>query len=268
MKQCTVLVIDSGIGGLSVAKHIAEHCPEASLVYLADRAQFPYGSKTPTEVIRRMFELVSVATARFDPDLVVIGCNTASTIALSELRNHFKLPFVGVVPAIKPACKISRNKKIGVLATSGTVATQYLKRLIAEFALNCEVISYGSTRLAQIAEQKFQGLPVDAKAVADEVYPLFNQTSGDAIDTVVLACTHFPLLLKELNHLSPTPVEWVDSGSAIARRVAFLLEAEAEEGCTRATALPLFISTDPRHPYDRLCVASYIGDHRLEYLTI
>lgn len=268
MKQYTVLVIDSGIGGLSVAKHIAELCPKADLVYLADRAQFPYGSKTPTEVVRRMFELVSVATARFDPDLVVIGCNTASTIALSELRNHFKLPFVGVVPAIKPACKISRNKKIGVLATSGTVATQYLKGLIAEFALDCEVISYGSTRLAQIAEQKFQGLPVNSQAVAGELYPLFNQTSGKPIDTIVLACTHFPLLLNELSHLSPTPVEWVDSGSAIARRVAFLLEAQNEEGRPKATTLPLFISTDPRHPYDSLCVASCIGDHRLEYLTI
>src|SRR5262245_4420352 len=157
------------------------------------------------------------------PDLVVIACNTASTLVLSQLRAHYKVPFVGTVPAIKPACATSKSKRISVLGTQATVKREYTKALIRDFAKNCDVKLVGAATLAGLAEATLRAEPVDDDAIVAEIAPCFVDGDGRRTDTVVLACTHYPLLLDRLTALAPWPVAWVDPAPAIARRVVDLL---------------------------------------------
>src|SRR5262249_24770854 len=157
--------------------------------------------------------------AAHGPDIVVIACNTASTLVLPHLRARFAVPFVGTVPAIKPACTASRSRLVSVLGTEATVRREYTRALIRDFGQGCDVALVGSARLAGIAEAALKGLPVDDAAIAGEIAPCFVKTDGRRTDAVVLACTHFPLLLNHLVRLAPWPVDWVDPALAIARRV-------------------------------------------------
>jgi glutamate racemase len=164
----------------------------------------------------------------------VIACNTASTLTLQELRRRFSLAFVGTVPAIKPACTASATKLVSVLGTEATVAREYTKGLIRDFAQGCEVTLVGSGRLAVLAEARLQGEPVDHSAIAAEIAPCFVERNGTRTDTVVLACTHYPLLLDALKVASPWPVTFIDPAAAIARRVQELLGPAAEAANGRA----------------------------------
>src|SRR5690606_33698810 len=157
------------------------------------------------------------------PTLIVIACNTASTLVLAELRKNFPVPFVGTVPAIKPACTASQTKLVSVLGTEGTVAREYTRTLIRDFAHGCEVTLVGSKNLAMLAEAHLRGEPVDEAAIAGELAPCFVEKNGVRTDTVVLACTHYPLLLERLQALAPWPVTFVDPAPAIARRVIDLI---------------------------------------------
>jgi glutamate racemase len=157
---------------------------------------------------------------------VVIACNTAATIALATVRAALDLPIVGTVPAIKPAALASRTRTIGVLGTAATVRQPYVDALVAEFASDCTVIRVGSADLVAIAEAKLRGTPPDPAAIQAIMADLFNQPGGDAIDQVVLACTHFPLLRAEIAAASPPGVTFVDSGQGIARRTAFLTQGQ------------------------------------------
>jgi glutamate racemase len=218
-----VLILDSGIGGLSVLAAIRATLPGLSIVYTADNAGFPYGTKTEMEVATRTCALLGRLTERLRPRLVVIACNTASTIALGHARAVLDVPIVGTVPAIKPAAEQSRTRVIGVLGTAATVRQPYVDRLSAEFARDCLVLRHGSSRLVELAEAKLAGHPVTASDVAPELQGLLNQAGGDRLDTVVLACTHFPLLAPELAAAAPRPLAFVDGAAGIARRVAHLL---------------------------------------------
>ncbi|UPJ65071.1 glutamate racemase [Bradyrhizobium sp. 191] len=222
----TILVFDSGLGGLTVLREVVAARPGAHYVYVADDAFFPYGHHDEAEIIARVVPLMGELIGTHDPDLVVIACNTASTLVLSHLRAAYSVPFVGTVPAIKPACAQSRTRRVSVLGTKGTVKREYTKALIRDFAQGCEVTLVGSPELASLAEAELRGAPVSDEALVAELAPCFIGDPADATsrtDTVVLACTHYPLLLDRLRRLAPWPVDWIDPAPAIARRVSDLL---------------------------------------------
>lgn len=215
----TVLVFDSGMGGLTVARAVSGLMPGAGLSYAADTAAFPYGAWREALLVERICDVVGRLIAETAPDVAVIACNTASTVALEELRSRFPLPFVGTVPAIKPAARETRSGIIGVLATKGTVEREYTKALIDTFAFHCEVVLHGSAGLAGLAERKMRGEEVSATAVGAEAAPVFVERDGRRTDVVVLGCTHYPLLMKELQAAAPWPCSFIDPADAIARRV-------------------------------------------------
>ena len=222
----TILVIDSGLGGLTVLREIVAARPDAHFVYVADDAFFPYGHHTEDEIIARVVPLIGDLITRHAPDLVVIACNTASTLVMSYLRAAYTVPFVGTVPAIKPACAQSRSRRVSVLGTKGTVQREYTRALIRDFAQGCEVTLVGSPDLASLAENALNGKAVSDDDIAAELAPCFvgdADGAGARTDTVVLACTHYPLLLDRLVKLAPWPVAWIDPAPAIARRASELL---------------------------------------------
>jgi glutamate racemase len=221
--QPHVLVFDSGVGGLSVLREIASLLPGVRLTYAADNAFFPYGTKSESALVARVSSVIRALVARSSPDLVVIACNTASTTALDAVRGFLAIPVIGVVPAVKPAAAASQTRVIGLLGTATTVATRYTAALIAEFAAGCQVLTCGATELVEQAERKIQGLPVDMAVLSSVLGRLFDRRGGEALDVVVLGCTHFPLLGRELAEAAPHAVAWMDSGAAIARRVSTIL---------------------------------------------
>lgn len=217
-----ILVMDSGVGGLSIVQEIQRLSPERSVLYLADNAAFPYGDKSESWLVERVVALALALVHRYPIQLMVLGCNTASTVVLPALRAALNIPVVGVVPAIKPAAYLSKTKHIGLLATPGTVTRSYTDQLITNHAEHCQVSRLGTTEVVKLAEDKLAGRAVDLDRLLQAVQPLFQVPS---IDTIVLGCTHFPLLKAELEQISPRPITWVDSGSAIARRVEELLSS-------------------------------------------
>jgi len=240
-----IAVFDSGLGGLTVHAEIARQLPGASFVYLGDTAVFPYGRLSEEELVRRVETVIGHLIATHAPDLVVIACNTASTLALPVLRARFALPFVGTVPAVKPAARLSKSRRFSILATPGTVARDYTRELIAAHAADCRVTLVGSRALASLAEAALRGEAVDDAAIAAEIAPAFVEDAGGRTDAVVLACTHYPLLLERLEALAPWPVAWIDPAPAIARRVAALVGSAAQAGFAPEGARALFTRAEP-----------------------
>lgn len=217
-----LLIFDSGVGGLSVLGEIRALLPTAPIVYAADSAGYPYGTRTAAEIAARVPALLGRLVERYDPQLIVIACNTASTIALDAVRSALDLPIVGTVPAIKPAAALSKTRVIGVLGTDATVVQPYVDRLAGEFAADCTLIRLGSAELVELAEAKLRGEPGDPAAYRRILDGLLSQPDGDRLDTIVLACTHFPLVEDELEAASPRPIAFLDGKEGIARRTAWL----------------------------------------------
>lgn len=238
-----ILVFDSGVGGLSMLEQVRAALPQAPIVYVADNGGYPYGTKSEAEIAARVPALLGRLSERFRPRILVIACNTASTIALAHVRAALDLPVVGTVPAIKPAAMASRSRVIGVLGTEATVRQPYVDRLSAEFAADCTVLRHGSAELVDMAEAKLRGLAPDPRAVDRALDGVFSQPGGDRIDQLVLACTHFPLLATEIAAASPHRVALVDSGAGIARRTAHLLTGQSWPDAPSGTAV--FTRTDP-----------------------
>ena len=242
-KDETILVFDSGLGGLTVYREIAAARPQADFLYVADDAGFPYGALKDSALIARVVALIGELIETHRPDLVVIACNTASTIVLPDLRRQFSVPFVGTVPAIKPACAASVTRRVSVLGTEATVAREYTRALIRDYAQDCEVTLVGSKRLATYAEAELGGRPVGDAELSAEIAPCFRD-DGRRTDTIVLACTHYPLLIERLSQLSPWPVTFLDPSPAIARRVGDLL-GPASTVERRGIARAVFTSGHP-----------------------
>jgi glutamate racemase len=230
-----------------VLREIVHARPNARYVYVADDTFFPYGHHNEEQIIARVVPLIGELIRAHAPDLVVIACNTASTLVMSHLRAEYQVPFVGTVPAIKPACARSRSKRVSVLGTKGTVKREYTQALIRDFAQGCKVTLVGSGNLASLGEAALSGGSVRDEDILAEIAPCFIEDVGDSsvrTDTVVLACTHFPLLMDRLVALAPWPVDWIDPAPAIARRVADLLgPGSGDEG--RADAEMIFTSGRP-----------------------
>jgi glutamate racemase len=216
-----ILFFDSGVGGLSVLGPARALLPTAPIIYAADSAGFPYGTKSEEEIAFRVPALIGRLVERFRPRLAVIACNTASTIALDHARSALDLPIVGTVPAIKPAAEMTKTGVIGVLGTEATIRQRYVDELAEKFASHCTVLRHGSPDLVALAEAKLAGEPVSVDEVHRAALPLFEQEGDKRIDTIVLACTHFPLLRDELEEAFPGR-SWVDGGPGIARRIQFL----------------------------------------------
>jgi glutamate racemase len=215
----TLLVFDSGLGGLSVLREIVAARPDADIVYVADDAFFPYGRHAEDALVARVVPLVGDLIDRYRPDIVVIACNTASTLVLPHLRERYTVPFVGTVPAIKPACMASCSRLVSVLGTEAMVTREYTRTLIRDFAHGCAVTLVGARRLAALAEAHLHGDAVADADIAAEIAPCFVEHEGRHTNTVALACTHYPLLLDRLEQLAPWPVTWIDPAPAIARRL-------------------------------------------------
>ena len=252
MRSPKILVFDSGVGGLTVFREVARARPDAQFIYAADDALFPYGKIPEPALIARVVCLMEGYIEAHRPDLVVIACNTASVQVLPALRERFTLPFVGTVPAIKPACAASQSKRVSVLGTEATVTREYTHALIRHYGEGCDLTLVGSAELATLAEAALAGRTVADDAIRAEIEPCFVTDGAERTDTVVLACTHFPLLLDRYERLAPWPVRWIDPAPAIARRVVELVgPAVGRKAETGARA----IFTSGREPSGDLAAA-------------
>lgn len=230
-----VLVFDSGIGGLTVLREARVLMPERGFVYVADDAAFPYGSWEEGALQERILSLFEKLLADHRPEICIIACNTAFTLAGAALREKFpEMTFVGTVPAIKPAAERTRSGLVSVLATPGTVKRAYTRDLIQSFATQCHVRLVGSENLARMAESYIRGEPIADDAVLAEIAPCFVEKDGEKTDIVVLACTHYPFMANLFRRLAPWPVDWLDPAEAIARqarrKVALIDGAEHPDG--------------------------------------
>src|SRR5271170_3188371 len=243
------LVFDSGLGGLSVLAEIRRLRPDVEIVYAADDAAFPYGRLGEEALVARVEAVMARLIGEAEPDIVVIACSTASTLALPPLRAAYpRLPFVGAVPAIKPAAAASRSGLISVLATRGTVARDYTHALVREHAHDYEVTLVGSSLLAVIAERIMRGEAVEDFGIAREIAPCFVAREGRRTDQIVLACTHFPLIVDRLERLSPWPVGFVDPAPAIARRLDALIGAARPGAPSADGGAAIFTSGEAPQP--------------------
>ncbi|MEL7897693.1 glutamate racemase [Vreelandella neptunia] len=230
-----VLIFDSGVGGLSVAQSLRQHYPDAALCYACDNAWLPYGLREDAALTERIVAVCRSAVEACQPSVLVVACNTASTLALENLRAQLAIPVVGTVPAIKPAAAISQTRHIGLLATKATVGRPYTQRLIDSFASDCAITRVAADALVVEAEAYLAGVTPNIDRMQMALAPLWHAIASPSsahclssdhqaldtpeLDTVVLGCTHFPLLKPWLKQLTPVPLHWVDSGDAIARRV-------------------------------------------------
>lgn len=218
VKVKRVLFFDSGVGGLSILRDVMKLNPDIEPYYLFDNECFPYGSKSENFLINRIKNLIQQINSEFNFNAIVIACNTASTVALPSLRSVINIPIVGVVPAVKPAAKLSKNKIIGLLATPGTLSREYTKNLINKFASDCRLICVGDAMLAVIAETRLTTGIVDKESIRKIVQPFLSERLDERPDTVVLGCTHYPFVKDVLAELLPN-MKIIDSGEAIGRRV-------------------------------------------------
>ncbi|WP_379921756.1 glutamate racemase [Erythrobacter sp. R86502] len=246
-----ILLFDSGVGGLTVYDALRQTLPQAPVIYVADLAGLPYGTKSEAQIAARVSGLLGRLAERFQPRLACIACNTASTIALGMVRDVLEIPVVGTVPAIKPAAALTQTGTIGLVGTQATIRQAYVDNLEAAFAGGKRLLRVAAPELVAAAEAKLRGKPVDPALIADVHARLIAMPGGDAIDTLVLACTHFPLLADELAQAFGPEVQQVDGAKGIARRIANLLDGQAFEA-----PLPnRFIVTGPVSDADGLADA-------------
>lgn len=223
-----ILTFDSGLGGLSVFRHLSKAVPNADHLYVADDVSFPVGDWEAQALIAHCIKTMEKLIDQYNPRLVVIACNTESTLILGALREKFDIPFVGTVPAIKPAAEQTKTGLVSILATSGTVERDYTRALMEAYASDCDVTLVGSAKLAMFAEDYLREGQIDEAALRAEIAPCFVSSDDKRTDVVVLACTHYPLLLPLLTKLAPWPVTWLDPAPAIARRALVLLEGKID----------------------------------------
>jgi len=255
-----ILLFDSGVGGLTVLAELRKLLPDAPVIYAADLAGLPYGNKSEAQIAARVAGLLGRLSERYRPRLVCIACNTASTIALGMVREVLEIPVVGTVPAIKPAAALSRSGVIGLLGTEATVRQAYVDRLEADFANGHRLLRHAAPGLVEAAEAKLRALPVDMAVIKAAADALRAMPDGESIDTVVLACTHFPLLAEELAQAFGPDVQLIDGAAGIARRIVQLTEGQA----FARTVPDLAVTTGPLADLETL--APQFARHGIERL--
>jgi glutamate racemase len=254
-----ILVFDSGVGGLSILRAIQSqagiHSAEHQWLFCSDNAFFPYGTKKEAELLARVSHVLTCLQAQYHPDIIVLACNTASTLALETVRAILSVPVIGVVPAIKPAAALSESRCIGLLATPATIARPYTQQLIDDFAQDCNIVRLGTSELVSMAEDLLRSGIIDQGALHRILSPFRDAIAHHHMDTVVLACTHFPLLSESLREQLPEIKHWVDSGAAIARRVAWQLEQRQETNADAVVDAPIALFTRLDEPVKKLARA-------------
>jgi len=246
-----ILIFDSGFGGLSIGRALAQRLPDASLICACDNEAFPYGLKSARSLMERVDQIFSRLVHYTQPDMAVIACNTASTVVLPQLRRRHAFPIVGVVPAVKPAASLSSSKVIALLATPATVEGEYLQQLVTDHAPHCTLITLGSMKLVELAEAKLHGTPPCSRLLRDSLSPLWEHPQSLQLDTVVLGCTHFSWLGEELARQAPRPFHWVDSTLAVTEQVAKLSRGMSP-GCRRWSSDARVLLTSPARNARRL----------------
>jgi len=246
-----ILLFDSGVGGLTVLGELRKLLPQAPVIYAADMAGLPYGAKSEAEIAARVAGLLGRMAERYQPRLICIACNTASTIALGMVRDVLETPIVGTVPAIKPAAAMTKTGVFGLLGTEATMRQKYVDDLEHEFAVGKRLLRHGTNGLVPLAEAKLRGESVRVADVAEAAKGLMLQLHGREIDTIVLACTHFPLLEDELRAAFGEEIAFVHGAQGIARRIAQLTEGQVFERTTPDFA----ITTGPIEDFRRLAPA-------------
>ena len=260
----TIVVFDSGVGGLSVYDEVRRLLPNAHYLYIFDNAAFPYGEKEAEFIVDRVVKIIGSISQHYKVALAIIACNTASTISLPSLRARFHFPVVGVVPAIKPAAQLTRNGVIGLLATKGTINREYTHELVAQFAEGCQVKMIGAAILVQLAEKKLYQQAIDIVQIKEAIEPWLSLDTQP--DTIILGCTHFPLLKQELAMVFPKGTAFVDSGAAIARRSLWLVGQSKVTNLSLEENLAFCTAKDARTAL-LLPILRQYGFQRLEYLS-
>ncbi len=218
-----IAFVDSGIGGLPYLSALREKLPQAPIIYVADNKNFPYGSKDETQIRKGMLELVASILKRYNPSLLVVACNTASVVALETLRSNFSVPFVGIVPAVKPAAIASKTRSIGVLATERTIKGDYLEALITKYANDCRVTKVAASELISLIEKDpFIEDPLAFKRLFEEARVSFERQS---VDTVVLGCTHFLHVAKEFEQYFANRFTIMDSRDGVVNQTLRIIES-------------------------------------------
>lgn len=263
----TILLYDSGMGGLTIYDAIRNVLPAAHYLYCFDNAYFPYSEKSETVLIERAVGIVRKISEKYPLDIVVVACNTASTVVLPALREQFDIPIVGTVPAIKPAAQLSESKTIGLLATKGTVARPYVDTLIEKYASDCRVEKLGTTDLVEIVEEKQRTGKADMNRLADVVKSWQGHSS---LDTVILGCTHFPFVKEELRMLLPNVKFFVDPNNGIAHRVESLLAEKINQSVQDSDVLEnIAFCTKEGDEFSKQCkIMQQWGFKNLHYLSI
>lgn len=219
----TVLIFDSGVGGLSILREVRTTLPDQRIVYIGDDEGFPYGNWKEAELTTHIENLFERFISRYQPELAIVACNTASTLIMSTLRKRFNMKFVGTVPAIKPAAERTASGMISVLGTHRTIHSAYISNLVNEFAGDVDVNLVASPLLARMAEDHILGLPVDRSSLQKEISPCFKKSGHHKTDIVVLGCTHYPFLANEMRKVAPWPVDWLDPAEAIAQQASAVI---------------------------------------------
>ena len=225
----TIIVFDSGVGGLSVLREARMLIHDHQFIYVGDDAGFPYGDWEGEALTHRIVGLFDTLIEKYKPSLAIIACNTASTQIMPALRSRFDMPFVGIVPAIKPAAERTSSGLISVLATPGTITRKYTLNLIEQFASHAQVKLVGATKLATLAEEHLQGIQIDTELLREEIAPCFVEFDNRRTDIITLGCTHYPFLVNEMRKLAPWPVDWLDPAEAVARQAVRELLRTAEQ---------------------------------------
>jgi glutamate racemase len=223
-------VFDSGAGGLTILSELRKQLPNENFVYYGDTAHCPYGVRSEEEITN-----LSIQACRFlieqGAKLIVVACNTASQAALNTLRATFTLPFIGTVPAVKPAARATQRGRIGIAATNRAVKANYLRHLIDDFASDIQVYTVGCPELVTLVEEGQLESPAVDETLRQSLQPLLENN----VDVIVLGCTHFPALRPAIERIVGKQVQVIDSGAAIARRTQTILDTE---GLTRPSQVP------------------------------
>lgn len=212
-----MLIIDSGIGGLSILNNIKKNFPNINYIYMLDNEAFPYGEKKEKFIVERSIKIINTIKKIYPIKKVIIACNTASTISLPILRKNFNIPIIGVLPILKPAIEIKKNKIVGLIATQATVNSSYIKKIIYKYSLKNTIKIIATNELAIIAEKKVRKLSVSNT----KLKKIFQSWIALSIqpDTIILGCTHFSFLKQEIQEMFYKPINFIDSGDAIIKGI-------------------------------------------------
>ena len=244
-------IFDSGIGGLSLLPAINDLLPMENLIYLADQAFAPYGQKTASAILTRTQQICD-QLVKMECKLVVVACNTVTTQVIDQLRAEFNLPFVGIEPAIKPAAKQSKNKIIGVLATQGTLQSDLYKQSAFRYAAGCKIVERPGTGLVDHIEKGDLQSRDLRRLVKHSLCPMIDE----GIDTLILGCTHYPLIRSLIEEFLPKEIQIIDNSHSVAKQVHRRLIEQNLQSTTTDEGRITYYSTARHHHMDAFVTQS------------